>query len=63
MLCVGFEPTIPVFEWAKTVHALYCVTTVISRPLLMVIAFYVDVYGDKQVTAIPVPETGNCLFK
>jgi hypothetical protein len=22
MPCVGFEPTIPVFEWAETVHAL-----------------------------------------
>jgi hypothetical protein len=27
---VGFEPTIPVFKWAKTVHALDCATTVIG---------------------------------
>jgi hypothetical protein len=27
---VGFEPTIPVFERAKTVHALYCATTLIG---------------------------------
>jgi hypothetical protein len=27
---VGFEPTIPVFEWAKTVHALDRVATVID---------------------------------
>jgi hypothetical protein len=27
---VGFEPTIPVFEWAKTVHALDSAATVIS---------------------------------
>jgi hypothetical protein len=28
MFCVGFEPTIPAFEWAKTVHALGCSATV-----------------------------------
>jgi hypothetical protein len=27
---VGFEPTIPVFEWAKTVHALDRAAIVIS---------------------------------
>jgi hypothetical protein len=27
---VGFEPTIPVFEWAKIVHALDRATTVIG---------------------------------
>jgi hypothetical protein len=27
---VGFEPTIPVFEQAKTVHALDCTATVIG---------------------------------
>jgi hypothetical protein len=27
---VGFEPMIPVFEWAKTVHALDCIATVIG---------------------------------
>jgi hypothetical protein len=25
---VGLEPTIPVFEWAKTVHALECAANV-----------------------------------
>jgi hypothetical protein len=30
MLRVGFEPTIPVFEQAKTVHALDCAATVID---------------------------------
>jgi hypothetical protein len=29
---VGFEPTIPVFERAKTVHALDCVAIVIGIP-------------------------------
>jgi hypothetical protein len=29
---VGFEPTIPVFERAKTVHALDSAATVISEP-------------------------------
>jgi hypothetical protein len=28
---VGFKPTTPVFEWVKTVHALACAATVISR--------------------------------
>jgi hypothetical protein len=27
---VEFEPTIQVFEWAKTFHALHCTATVIS---------------------------------
>jgi hypothetical protein len=31
---VGFEPTIPAFERAKTVHALERTATVIARPLL-----------------------------
>jgi hypothetical protein len=26
---VGFEPTIPVFEWAKTVHAIELAATVV----------------------------------
>jgi hypothetical protein len=31
---VGFEPTIPVFEWAKAVHALDRAATVIgSQPI------------------------------
>jgi hypothetical protein len=29
---VRFEPTIPVFEWAETVHALDCSATVIDHP-------------------------------
>jgi hypothetical protein len=28
---VGFEPTIPVFEWAKTVHALDRAATIIGK--------------------------------
>jgi hypothetical protein len=31
MFRVGFEPTIPVFERAKTFHALDCIATVIGR--------------------------------
>jgi hypothetical protein len=31
MLQVGFEPTIPVFERAKTIHALERAATVIGR--------------------------------
>jgi hypothetical protein len=30
MLLVGFEPTIQVFEWEKTVHAVDCAATVIG---------------------------------
>jgi hypothetical protein len=33
MPLVGFEPTIPVFERAKTVHTLDCAATVIGFPL------------------------------
>jgi hypothetical protein len=29
--CMGFEPTIPMFEWAKTVHALDRAATVIDK--------------------------------
>jgi hypothetical protein len=31
---VGFEPTIPAFERAKTVHALDCAATVIRRRMI-----------------------------
>jgi hypothetical protein len=31
---VGFEPTIPVFERAKTVHALNCAATVAGKMLI-----------------------------
>jgi hypothetical protein len=31
---VGFEPTIPVFEWAKTVHALDHAATMNSFSIL-----------------------------
>jgi hypothetical protein len=33
MPCVGFEPTIAVFEWAKTILALEQVATVIGRTI------------------------------
>jgi hypothetical protein len=32
---VGFEPTIPVFEWAKTVHVLDRAASVIGFELCM----------------------------
>jgi hypothetical protein len=35
MLWVWFEPTIPVFEWAKTVHALDRETTVTGTSSLV----------------------------
>jgi hypothetical protein len=37
MPLVGFEPTIPASEWAKTVHALDCATTVTGFPSLYVL--------------------------
>jgi hypothetical protein len=36
MSCLGFEPTIPVFERAETAHALYRATTVIGIKKLKV---------------------------
>jgi hypothetical protein len=35
---VGFEPTIPVFEWAKTVHALDRAATVIGKRVYLSMA-------------------------
>jgi hypothetical protein len=31
----GFEPTIPAFEWAKTVHALDRATTVFGKSAIL----------------------------
>jgi hypothetical protein len=36
MPLVGYEPTIPVFEWAKTVHALDRATTMIGNYVMWV---------------------------
>jgi hypothetical protein len=36
---VGFEPTIPAFEWAKTVHALDRAATVIGTDVIMVVKY------------------------
>jgi hypothetical protein len=33
MTRVGFEPTIPVFKWAKTVHAATVIGSVLIQPL------------------------------
>jgi hypothetical protein len=41
---VGFEPTIPVFEWAKTVHALD------ALPLLSAEAIIISIYIDEFVS-------------
>jgi hypothetical protein len=37
---VGFEPTIPVFEWAKTVHAIDRAATVISFPWCLPVLYF-----------------------
>jgi hypothetical protein len=39
MLQVELEPTIPVFEWAKTVHALYREATVMDRGGFIAVIF------------------------
>jgi hypothetical protein len=39
MPCVGFEPTIPAFERAKTVYALDRVATVIGRNYKSIIVY------------------------
>jgi hypothetical protein len=44
MSLVGFEPTIPLFERAKTVHALGRAATVIDRGKFTVLTKYED-YG------------------
>jgi hypothetical protein len=36
---VGFEPTTPVFEQVKTVHALDCAATVIGRVSVVLTVF------------------------
>jgi predicted Zn-dependent protease with MMP-like domain len=45
MCQVGFEPKIPVFEWAKTVHALDDVTTVIGTVALNTEYFLNNIYN------------------
>jgi hypothetical protein len=46
---MGFEPTIVVFEWAKTVHALDCPATVIgsvaptSKKMYVLLGFFIYV--------------------
>jgi hypothetical protein len=39
---VGFEPRIPAFERAKTVHALYRAATVIARPHITYAKYTLD---------------------
>jgi hypothetical protein len=42
---VGFEPTMPVFERAKTVHVLHCAATVIGRTLhVTYLSYYFATY-------------------
>jgi hypothetical protein len=48
---VGFEPAIPVFERAKTVHALDCAATVIgtgSTNNLLSLSFFMATHARKQ---------------
>jgi hypothetical protein len=41
MPCVGFEPTIPAFERAKTVHALDRATTAIGTPFTKMTHYHI----------------------
>jgi hypothetical protein len=51
MSWVGFEPTIPVFEWVKTFHALDCVATVISIFIVVGLLNTLMCSGNLSVTA------------
>jgi hypothetical protein len=48
MTQVGFEPTIPVFEQAKTVHALHSAGTVIGY-----VQFWVPIMKNKNYPIFP----------
>jgi hypothetical protein len=67
MPCVGFELTLPVFERAKTVHALYCAATVIGHSLAssaqinIVTSTGVAVQQANQQTIISRQRFGNLL--
>jgi hypothetical protein len=47
---VGFEPNIPAFERAKTVHALDCATTVIGQNIIRMIKSKKDERGGAEST-------------
>jgi hypothetical protein len=50
MSWVGFEPTIPAFELAKTVHALDCADTVICRFTSVFLNVFVSVFRNTRHT-------------
>jgi hypothetical protein len=52
---VGFEPTIPVFEWAKTVHALDRAVTVIGNFIT------IDTIYCMPVNTVQFPERGDAV--
>jgi hypothetical protein len=49
---VGFEPTIPAFERAKTVHVLHCAATVIGHTAIYLPLFSGNILatGNKLAT-------------
>jgi hypothetical protein len=55
---VGFEPTIPVFERTKTVHALDRAATVIGRPQTLPAGNSVVLIGIKLILSIVIYTTG-----
>jgi hypothetical protein len=44
---IGFEPTTPVFEWAKTLHALDHTVTVIVEKLFRFSKFQINFQDEK----------------
>jgi hypothetical protein len=53
---VGFEPTIPVFEWAKTVHALDRAATVIGCTVFITnkyITVWTQIHQFSRLFSIP----------
>jgi hypothetical protein len=64
MPCVGFEPTIPEFERAKTVHALDCVATVVGRETDELHKFSFSCkngFAQMSLSILVLPSTYACL--
>jgi hypothetical protein len=57
---VGFEPTIPAFERAKTVHALYRAATVIGAQVKIVRIKSIHIWSVTLFTSIKVNGTVQC---
>jgi hypothetical protein len=54
MPLAGFEPTIPVFKWAKTFYALECAATVTDCKVTNLLVF---VWEDRKRTTIRISDS------